>query len=147
MAHRNYFRRNDLQILELATCIQRLKITSLGANCQLFRLERISQMFIFCFVYTKHQVLLICNENNEICVANLMIKQRFFPLKNKYFGVFVLNGLRVCNVSCLQIKLMEGLMLMLLVLQVCRLLWRKPNKVQETDWKDFLPFFQSVLFA
>ena len=30
-------------------------------------------MFIFYFVYTKHQVLLICNENKEISVANLGI--------------------------------------------------------------------------
>ena len=26
-------------------------------------------MFIFYFIYTKHQVLLICNENKEISVA------------------------------------------------------------------------------
>ena len=39
-AHRNYFRRNNLQILKLATYIQRLKITILGANWQLFKLER-----------------------------------------------------------------------------------------------------------
>ena len=52
-------------------------------------------MFIFYFVYTKHQVLPICNENKEICVANLRIKQRFYPLKNKYFGVFILNGFKV----------------------------------------------------
>ena len=32
MAHRNCFRRNNLQILKLATYIQRLKITILGAN-------------------------------------------------------------------------------------------------------------------
>ena len=51
-------------------------------------------MFMFYFVYTKHQVLLICNENREISVANLMIQSRgLFPLGNKYFGVFVLNGL------------------------------------------------------
>ena len=31
-------------------------------------------MFIFYFVYPKHQVLLICNENKEIFVANLMIQ-------------------------------------------------------------------------
>ena len=31
-------------------------------------------MFIFYFVYTKHQVLLICNENKDIYVANLMIQ-------------------------------------------------------------------------
>ena len=28
-------------------------------------------MFIFYFVYTKHQVLLICNENKEISVAKV----------------------------------------------------------------------------
>ena len=28
------------------------------------------QIFIFYFVYTKHQVLLICNENKESYVAN-----------------------------------------------------------------------------
>ena len=27
-------------------------------------------MFIFYFVYTKHQILLICNKNKEIYVAN-----------------------------------------------------------------------------
>ena len=61
--------------------IQRLKITILGTNWQLFRLERMAKCSYF--VYTKH--LLICNENKEICVANSMIKQSFFPLKNKYF--------------------------------------------------------------
>ena len=34
----------------------------------------ISQMFIFYFVYPKHKVLLICNENKEISVVNLMIQ-------------------------------------------------------------------------
>ena len=53
--------------------IQRLKITILGANWQLFRLERSAKCSFF-FFYTKHQVLLICNENREISVANLMIQ-------------------------------------------------------------------------
>ena len=53
MGHRNYL----IGILKLATCIQRLKITILGANWQLFRLERIAK----CSFYTKHQVLLMCN--------------------------------------------------------------------------------------
>ena len=49
MAHRNYFRRNNLQILKLATYmyIQRLKITVLGANWQPFRLERIAKCSYF----------------------------------------------------------------------------------------------------
>ena len=54
--------------------MQRLKINILGGNCQLFRLEIISNCSYFYFVYTKHQVLLICNENKEIFVANLMVK-------------------------------------------------------------------------
>ena len=52
--------------------IQTLKITILGANWQLFRLERIAKCSYF--VYPKHQVLLICNENKGISVANLMIQ-------------------------------------------------------------------------
>ena len=44
-------------------------------------------MFIFYFVYTTHQVLLICNENKEICVANLMIEWRSFPLNKYFFGL------------------------------------------------------------
>ena len=47
-------------------------------------------MFIFYFVYTKHQGLLICNENKEICVANLMMKYIyiyiFFPLKRTLYS-------------------------------------------------------------
>ena len=46
-------------------------------------------MFIFYFVYTKRQVLLICNENEEICVANLMIEWSFFFL----FRI-ILGGIR-----------------------------------------------------
>ena len=45
-------------------------------------------MFIFYFVYPKHQVLLICNENKEISVANLMIQQRFISSREEiYWGL------------------------------------------------------------
>ena len=54
--------------------IQRLKITILGANWQFFYIGEDCQISIFYFVYTKHQALLICNENKEIYVANLMIQ-------------------------------------------------------------------------
>ena len=67
MAHRNYIRRNNLQH------IQRLKITILGANWQLFRLQRIAKCSYF-ILSTQNKVLLICNENKEIYVANLMMK-------------------------------------------------------------------------
>ena len=53
--------------------IQRLKITILGANWQLFRLERIAKCSYF-ILSTQNKVLLICNENKEIYVANLMIQ-------------------------------------------------------------------------
>ena len=51
--------------------MQRLKITILDANWQLFKLERVVKCSYF---YPKHQVLLICNENKEISVANLIIQ-------------------------------------------------------------------------
>ena len=55
--------------------IQRLKITILCANWQLFRLERIAKCSYF-ILSTQNidQGLLICNENKEIYVANLMIQ-------------------------------------------------------------------------
>ena len=53
--------------------IQRLEITILCANWQLFRLERISKCSCY-FVYIKRQVLLIYNEKKEIYVANLMMQ-------------------------------------------------------------------------
>ena len=74
MAHRNYFRRKkNLWILKLATYT---KIEDHYFRCKLatFKIGKDCQMFIFYFVYTKHQVLLICNEDKEIYVANLMIQ-------------------------------------------------------------------------
>ena len=56
--------------------IQRLKITILGANWQLFRLERIAKCSYF-ILSSQNKVLLICDENKEIYVANLMIQLRF----------------------------------------------------------------------
>ena len=50
-------------------------------------------MFILYFVYTKHQVLLICNENkrNFCCQFDDTIEV-YFLLGLNMFGVFVLNG-------------------------------------------------------
>ena len=44
-------------------------------------------MSIFYFVYTKHQVLLIYNENKEIYVANLMIIEVDFLLGINIWGL------------------------------------------------------------
>ena len=50
-------------------------------------------MFIFYFVYTKQQVLLICNENEKFMLPIWWYNRGSFPLGNEYFMVFVLNGL------------------------------------------------------
>ena len=51
----NYFRRNNLQILKLAL-IQGLKITMLGANWQLVRLEGIVKCS--CFILSAQDIRL-----------------------------------------------------------------------------------------
>ena len=73
MAHGNCFSGNNLQILKLAT-YTKIEDHYSGWNLATFWIRRKAKMFIFYFVYTKHKVLLISNENKEICVANLMIK-------------------------------------------------------------------------
>ena len=68
MAHRNYFRQNNLQILKLASYTM---TEDHYFRCKLatFQIGKDCQMFIFYFVYTKPQVLiLICNENKETCM-------------------------------------------------------------------------------
>ena len=74
--------------------IQRLKITILGANWQLFRLERIA----------KCSYLILSTQNIEFHWIVMKIKKfllpiwwynrDLFPLKNKYNVVFILNGLK-----------------------------------------------------
>ena len=93
MTHRNYFRRNNLQVLNWQ---QYTKIADHYSRCKLatFLIGKDCQMFIFYFVNTKHQVLLICNENRFL-LPIWWYNRGLFPLGigNKYFGVFVLNGL------------------------------------------------------
>ena len=55
MAHRNYFSEIICKSSNWQH-IQILKITYLGANWQLFRLERIAKCSYFDFIYTEHQV-------------------------------------------------------------------------------------------
>ena len=66
--------------------IQRLNITILGANWQLFKIWKDCQMFIFYFVYPKHQVWLICNEKEKkICCHFDDTIEVHFLLGNKLF--------------------------------------------------------------
>ena len=58
--------------------IERLKIAILGANWQFLDWKGWPNVHILFCVNKTHQVLVICNENKEICVANLIIKFSFF---------------------------------------------------------------------
>ena len=64
MADRNHFRGNNLQILKLATYTN---IEDHYSGCKLatFQIGKVGQMFICYFIYTKHHVLLICNEKKK----------------------------------------------------------------------------------
>ena len=73
--------------------IQRLKITILGANWQLFRLERIAKCSNF-ILSTQNIKFYWFVMNIKKCLLPIWWYNRgSFPLGNKYFGVFVLNGL------------------------------------------------------
>ena len=69
MAHRNYFRRNNLRILKLAyTKIEDSDYSMFACiEPKLFRLEKICQMFIFYLSTSEHQVLHLhnCKENED----------------------------------------------------------------------------------
>ena len=65
------FRRNNLWILKWQH-IQRMKITILGANWQLFRLERIAKCSYFILSTQNIKFHWIVMKNKEISVANLM---------------------------------------------------------------------------
>ena len=73
--------------------IQRLKITTLGANWQLFRLERIAKCsyFILSTQNIKFYWFVINIKKNLLPIW--WYNKGSFPLGNKYFGVFILNGL------------------------------------------------------
>ena len=92
MAHRNYFRRNNLQSSNWQHK-QRLKITILGANWQLFRLERIAKCSYFILSTQNIKFYLFVMKIKKFLLPIWWYNRGSFPLGNKYFGVFVLNGL------------------------------------------------------
>ena len=94
MAHRNYFRRNNLQILKLA---KYTKIEYHYSRCKLatFYIGKDCQMFIFyCLPKTKFYSFVMRRKKKNLWPI-WWYNRGSFPLGNKYFGVFVLNGLRV----------------------------------------------------
>ena len=100
MAHtcRNYFRRNTLQILKLATYIRRLKITILGANWQLFRLEGIAKCSYFILSTQNIKFHWIVMKIKKFLLPIWWYNRDLFPLRNNV--VFILN--RFNNLKCLK---------------------------------------------
>ena len=79
--------------------IQRLKITILGANWQLFRLERIAKCSSFILSTQNIKFDWFVMKIKKFMLPIWWYNRGSFPLGNKYFGVFVLNGLKQ-NLSC-----------------------------------------------
>ena len=73
--------------------IQRLKITILGANWQLFRLERIAKCSYFILSTQNIKFYWFVMKIKKFLLPIWWYNRGLFPLGNKYFGVFVLNGL------------------------------------------------------
>ena len=77
--------------------IQRLKITILGANCQLFRLERIAKCSYFMLSTQNIKFYWFVMKIKKFMLPIWWYNRGLFPLGNEYFGVFILNGLRKNN--------------------------------------------------
>ena len=73
--------------------IQRLKITILGANGQPFRLERIAKCSYFISATQNIKFYWFVMKIKKFLLPIWWYKRGLFPLGNKYFRVFVLNGL------------------------------------------------------
>ena len=73
--------------------IQRLKITILGANWQLFRLERIAKCSYFILSTQTIKFYWFVMKIKTFLLPIWWYNRGSFPVGNKYFGVFVLNGL------------------------------------------------------
>ena len=74
--------------------IQRLKITILGANWQLFSLERITKCSYFILSTQNIKFHWIVMKIKKFLLPIWGYNRDLFPLRNKYKLVFVLNGLK-----------------------------------------------------
>ena len=94
MAHRNYFRRKNLQILKLATFT---KIEDHYSRCRLatFRLERIAKcLYLFCLPNTSSFTDIMKIKKFMLPFDDAMEVHFLLGINNfKYNVVFVLNGL------------------------------------------------------
>ena len=73
--------------------IQRLKITILGANWQLVRLERIAKCSYFILSTQNIKFYWFVMKIKKFMLPIWWCNRGLFPLGNTYFGVFILNGI------------------------------------------------------
>ena len=78
--------------------IERLKITILGANWQLFRLERIAKCSYFILSTQNIKFHWIVMKIKKFLLPIWWYNRDLFPLRNKYNMVFVLNGINEAEV-------------------------------------------------
>ena len=91
MAHRNYFRRNNLWILKLATYTKKEDHYS-RCNWQLFRLERIAKCSYFILFTQNIRFHWSVMKIKKFLLPIWWYNRDLFPLRNKCNVVFVLNG-------------------------------------------------------
>ena len=77
--------------------IQRLKITILGENRQLFRLERIAKCSYFILSTQNIKFYWFIMKIKKFMLPIWWYNRGLFPLGNKYFWVFVLYGLKALS--------------------------------------------------
>ena len=80
--------------------IQKLKITILGANWQFVWLERIAKCSYFILFTQNIKFYWFVMKIKKCMLPIWWYNRSSFPLGNKYFGVFVLNGLKeLCDAT------------------------------------------------
>ena len=87
--------------------IQRLKVTILGANWQLFRLERVAKCSYFILSTQNIKLYCLVMKIKKFMLPIWWYNRGLCPLGNKYFGVFVLNGLNnlaICKICTWRAK-------------------------------------------
>ena len=109
IAHRSYFRQNNLWILKLVTYTKiEYHYSTLGANWQLFRWEWIAKCSYSILSTQNIKFYWFVMKIKTFLLPIWWYNRGLFPLGNKYFGVFVLNGLKPCHKSHVRQFLQNG---------------------------------------
>ena len=84
--------------------VQRLKITILGANWQLFRLERIAKCSYISLSTQNIKCYWFVMKIKKFLLPIWWYNRGLFPLRNKYFGVFVWEDVWEEHVNNMKVK-------------------------------------------